>query len=224
MKNVVETTAPIDITELKKFFENKDTFYLINYEESGLQGVNLLTYMSNLDLPADIGFQTQKGFDDLTTAYLHEEVILTVPILEMRVIELLLQMKGIVELREKDFIDANVDILKLWAKKLDSLTLFNMHSIGQEAFHDYVQSHPIDKTISNTGVNFVSLLKHERFYMFYANVYEEHKIYYESYFNDYMFKGNNLFYYWANENNPMFLLTQGIVSGSLQENPNVPSV
>ena len=28
-----------------------------------------------------------------------------------------------------------------------------------------------------------------------------------------MFKGSNLFEYWANENNPMFMLTQGIASG-----------
>jgi len=32
-----------------------------------------------------------------------------------------------------------------------------------------------------------------------------------------MFKGNNLFSYWANENNPMFLLTWGIASGNIQK-------
>jgi hypothetical protein len=37
--------------------------------------------------------------------------------------------------------------------------------------------------------------------------------FYKKYFEDYMFKGKNLYSYWANENNPMFLLTFGIAGG-----------
>jgi hypothetical protein len=221
---LIETTAPIELDELKLFFNDKETFYMIHYEESKLQGSKLLTYLGNLELPCDIGFTTQEGFDEMTQAYLHANFIVNIPILETRVIELLLEMKGITELVEKEFIDANLDILKIWAKKLDSLSLYNLYTIESPEFKDYVTSFPEDSTKELEGVNFVSLLKNERFFMFYGNVIEEHKTYYKSYFNEYMFKGNNLYSYWANENNPMFLLTHGIATGAIQENKNATSV
>ena len=63
--NVIETTAPIELEELKLFFNDKDTFYLIHYEESTLQGSKLLTYLGNLEIPCDIGFTTQEAFDEI---------------------------------------------------------------------------------------------------------------------------------------------------------------
>jgi len=58
LNNIVETTAPIAIEDLKKYFADKETFYLINYKDSELKGEKLLTYLSNLDVPADIKFST----------------------------------------------------------------------------------------------------------------------------------------------------------------------
>ena len=222
--NVVETTAPIELEELKLFFNDKETFYMIHYEESTLQGPKLLTYLGNLEIPCDIGFTTQEGFDEMTKHYLEANFIVDIPILKERVTELLLQMKGLIEPTEKEFIDDNVDILKAWAKKLDSLSLYNLYTVNSTEFKDYVESFPEDDTKDLTGVNWVSLLNHERFFMFYGNVIEDHKTYYKSYFNDYMFKGKNLYSYWANENNPMFLLTNGIATGQLQENENATSI
>ena len=46
--NVIETTAPIKIEELKKYFADKETFYVIDYANSDLKGSKLLTYLSNL--------------------------------------------------------------------------------------------------------------------------------------------------------------------------------
>ena len=46
-------------------------------------------------------------------------------------------------------------------------------------FKDYVESFPEDDTKDLTGVNWVSLLNHERFFMFYGNVIEDHKTYYK---------------------------------------------
>ena len=51
---IIETKAPIAIDELKKYFTDKDVSYLIDYEKSDLKGKKLLTYLSNLDIPADI--------------------------------------------------------------------------------------------------------------------------------------------------------------------------
>jgi len=210
---VIDVTAPFSIEDLKLYFEDDQTFYMVDYQNSQLQGTKLLTYLSNLELPCDIGIDSQEDFDHMTKEYLLANFIINVPTLEERVINLLLQMKGIVELTEKNFIDDNVDILTTWTKKLDSLSLYNLYTVESDELKDYVKAFPKDDTKDLTGINFVSLLKHERFYLFYANVIEHHKTYYKSYFNEYMFKGNNLFSYWANVNNPMFLLTSAIATG-----------
>jgi hypothetical protein len=39
-----------------------------------------------------------------------------------------------------------------------------------------------------------------------------------------MFKGNNLYSYWANENNPMFLLTTSIATGAITGEDYVSAV
>jgi hypothetical protein len=221
---LIETTAPISLEELKLFFNDKNITYMVHYEDSTLQGPKLLTYLSNLEIPCDIGFTTQDGFDEMTKAYLEANIIVNIPILKERVVNLLLQMKGLLELKEKEFIDANVDILKDWAKKLDALTLYNLYTVNSSEIKEYVESHPEDDTKDLTGINWVSLLDVEKFFRFYGNVIPEHKVYYKSYFNEYMFKGKNLYSYWANENNPMFLLTNGIATGALQENNNATSI
>ena len=86
--NIIETTAPIDISELKLFFSNKETFYMIHYEDSTLQGPKLLTYLGNLEIPCDIGFTTQEGFDEMTKHYLEANFIVDIPILKERVTQI----------------------------------------------------------------------------------------------------------------------------------------
>lgn len=211
--NIIKTKAPIGIEELKIYFQDKDTFYHIDYKESELKGEKLLTYLSNLELPCDLIFSDAADQLELLKEYFHFNHVLSVQSLELRAIDILFQYKGILEIRDQDFIEANKDIIAEWTSKLDSLTLYNMWMIDDEEFKDFVKSHPENETASMGGINFVSLLKHEIFYSFYNMIGEVQ--FYSTYFNEYMFKGNNLYYYWANENNPMFLLTWGIATGNL---------
>ena len=102
--------------------------------------------------------------------------------------------------------------LDSWVQKLDSLPLFNMYCIDDLEMQEWVTSeHKQNDTTDLTGVNFVSLLKYTDFYQFYEKIDSE-PTFYSAYFNEYMFKGNNLFSYWANVNNPMFLLTSSIAN------------
>jgi hypothetical protein len=90
-----------------------------------------------------------------------------------------------------------------------------MYLVQDETLKKWVtEEHDINDTTDLTGINFVSLLKNENFYSFYETTTSEPK-YYSGYFNEYMFKGKNMYGFWANENNPMFLLTQAIASGNL---------
>lgn len=215
--NFVETVAPISIENLKKYFTDKTTFFIIDYKNSTLKGTKLLTYLSNLDVPCDISFN---GCDDnecmeMVKDYFNTSVLVKVPSLEKTAISVLLQSKSIIPLIDSSFIENNQEILNKWTSKLESLTVYNMSIIG-EAFNDFVDSFEKDESSELTGVNFVNLLKYESFYPFYSKIEKDNLKYYTRYFNDYMFKGKNLYSYWANENNPMFLLTVGIADGKIE--------
>jgi hypothetical protein len=145
--------------------------------------------------------------------YLHSTMIVNINTVESAVINILHQAKQLVPLQDKEFIEQNKDILNKWISKLESLSLYNMHIIENDMFKEFVSSFETDSSSELTGVNFISLLKHENFYSFYNNTDKESLKFYTHYFNDYMFKGKNMYSYWANENNPLFLLTYGIAEG-----------
>jgi len=209
--NIIETKAPLPIDDIKKYFTDKSIFYNVDYDKCNLKGSKLLTYLSNLDLPCDI-----KNIDDnLIFDYLNSISLVTIPSLEKKVIQILLEFKGILKNElYKDFIEKNKDILQKWVNKLESLRLYNMFMLNSPEFKNYVESFPKDETKDISGINFVSLLKNEEFYLFYNILNTNNDLkYYVNYFNDYMFKGKNLFAYWSSDKNPLFLLTWAIVNG-----------
>jgi len=212
--NIVNTAVPISIEDLKKFFTDKNTFYMINYKDSKLKGSKLLTYLSNLEIPCDIDL----NLDDeekyqLLKDYMSSPMIVNIKSLELLTIDVLSEAKGLLDNNHKAFIGENTELINDWISKLDSLTIYNMHVVGNKEFKDFVNQFPVSDKDDLIGVNFVSLLKHESFYSFYAKIHQDKLKFYNHYFNDYMFKGKSLFSYWANENNPLFLLTYGIAEG-----------
>ena len=77
---------------------------------------------------------------------------------------------------------------------------------------DFVKSHIEDDTDSIRGINFVSILKNENFYYYYNSLDDSKKLkYYSKYFNDYMFAGKGLFDFWAVKENPLFVLSWGLL-------------
>lgn len=203
---MIETVAPIAIEELKKYFEDKSTSFMIDYEASELKGAKLITYLGNLDIPCDV-----KGYDeDFLGEYLRSTMIVNIPSLEREVTTLIMAHKMGDEVPFAEEIAA-------WEKKIDSLSLFNMYTLNDDTVKEWVRSFPEDDTKDLQGINFVSLLKNEETYVLFELVKQENLTFFSSYFDEYMFKGNNLFSYWAHENNPLFLLTWGITSGTAQE-------
>lgn len=216
--NIINTIAPISIENLKKYFVDKNTFYLIDYNNSSLKGKKLLTYLSNLEIPADIDFSgcSDDVFFDLMHEYFTLELICNIGFLEKAAIAILKEKIGVSDTDFfKEFIEKHNNIIDEWLNKIYSLSLFNMYCLDSVEYKQFVESHDLDQTKSLTGVNFVSILKHEETYDLFQKIDTSRVKFYKNYFDEYMFKGKNLYHYWANENNPMFLLTFGIVSGNI---------
>lgn len=215
---IIETKAPLELEQLKEYFTDKNVFYLIDYERSDLKGDILLTYLSNLEIPCDIKIELADNCMELLKDYLNFKQIVSIPFLEHKTIDVLFQAKGFYEGNDKQFIEENRETLQQWIEKLDSLSLYSMWIVNEDSFKEFAESFPKDNTNDITGINFVSLLKHEHFYTYYNVVEEENLKFFSEYFEEYMFKGNNLYSYWANENNPMFLLNWAISSGEFDVN------
>ena len=210
----IKTTAPISLDNLKEYYKDKSTTYLVDYKNSTLQGQKFLTYLSNLDLACDIEpMDIDDKFFDLLKTYIYSTSLVNIQFLELATIDMLLEFKGLIQGdRYKQFIDANREMILQWVGKLDSLLVYNTSTIKEADAKAELENFPKDDTDSIDGINWVSLLKNEEFYGFYSKIDPTALKYYTKYFNDYMFKGKNLYSFWANEHNPMFLLTWGIVS------------
>lgn len=224
MSTVIQTTAPISIDELKKYFVDNSITYSIDYSNSTLKGNKLLVYLGNLNLPCNLDVEFNDEFLELLKDYFNCKILVSIPVLEICAIEVLFFYRfGRPETEGKmfsnkvleKFIEENKEIIERWAKILDSLTLYNMFAVNCSEFNEFVKEHPEDLSDDITGINFVNLLKYQEFYLFYSDINREWLTYYKAYFNEYMFKGKNLYHYWATDNNPLFLLTFAIVSNSI---------
>jgi hypothetical protein len=214
--NLVNTIVPISIEDLKKYFTDKSVYYIINYKDSKLKGAKLLTYLSNLDIPCNIDLSNLDEVEkyELLDEYFKSSMIVNIPSLEFLAMDVLKEAKGLTaEVIHQDFIKSHVEILETWITKLDSLTIFNMSVIGDNHFEEFTKQFPVSEDQDLIGVNFISLLKHTKFYDFYKKIDRSKLKFYSHYFKDYMFKGKSLFSFWANDNNPLFLLTYGIAEG-----------
>lgn len=222
--NIITTKAPIGIEDLKVYFQDKDTKYIIDYGISDLKGEKLLTYLGNLDLPCDILYDNDESLFEMVEAYLKFSHIVNIESLEFRVIDMILQRKNLKRQFTPNAVERFGDLLDQWIRKLEALVLYNVYMLNDESLREAVTNQPHNDTDSTEGINFVSLLKHPEFYTFFEAIDEGNLVYYSKYFNDYMFKGQNLYSYWANDNNPMFLLTWGIANGIVTKEQYTNSV
>ena len=208
----IETIAPIPLDQLKEYFIDKDVVFLVKYQESTLKDEQLLIYLSNLEIPCDLLFKDVSELYEVLETYLVFDRLVNVPILKHFVINILLETRNLVEPKHSDFIVKNKEVLNVWSQKLDSLTLYNLYTVQSPQLKEFVKSHGESEYDGNAGINFVQLLDEPLFYEFYRKVDKNNLKYFPSYFNNNMFNGKTLYQYWANENNPLFLVNWGILT------------
>ena len=155
--NLVNTIVPISIEDLKKYFTDKNVYYIINYKDSKLKGAKLLTYLSNLDIPCNIDLANLDEVEkyELLDEYFKSSMIVNIPSLEFLAMDVLKEAKGLTaEIIHQDFIKSHVEILETWITKLDSLTIFNMSVIGDNHFEEFTKQFPVSEDQDLIGVNF----------------------------------------------------------------------
>jgi hypothetical protein len=226
--NFRHVTVPLEISQIKEYFENKNLFFLINYSESKIKGNMFLTYISNLDLPCEIilGSSGKQDKFELIKFYMETRNLNTSNTLKLTTAQLLLEMKGYdsmdvlrhpVLTREEcaEFSSQNAELLKKWDTFISSSFLYLLTAIPElEDKYSFKSLFPVIEDPHFIGSNIVHIYSVPSFLeLFFAKQATSPICYFKHQFEEYMFRGKNLFHYFDCPENTLFLLFNEILTG-----------
>lgn len=229
--NVKEITAPLKVEELKNFIEKKDTFYLIDYKNSELRDGIFLNYLSNLDLPCEVLLNdcSYNEKEQLLLAYLNSKNIVNIESLAFNVSKILLDYRGIetsdifdnpaLSTEEtKQFIVSHEEVLKKWEHFFESTIVYALYLMKDlDSENDIKSQVPHIDDSNYVGLNVVNLFQNPIFMeMFFIPGTRTELSFFVRQFDEYMFKGANLFQYYHTHNNTILALMIGQYGGDIK--------
>jgi hypothetical protein len=230
-----DTTVPIPIEDIKQYFNNKDIVFNIDYTSSKLKDRMFLTYLSNLDLPANINTELDnievEEWASLIKSYMELNNINDIPVLNNIIGYILFYAIGQdiddsnLILKKEDisqFIEDNTELVQKWIIFLNSSLVYLIYIFKDlkdiaDVEHDIQEMDDADYV----GMNIVNLIKDEDFLLSYyglpANT--EDIYFFKQQFTTYMFKGKPLYHYYI-QNKPVVNLFNMISSGQIPTTPH----
>jgi len=231
-KNLRFVTAPLEIAQIKEFFENKELLFEVNYANSKIKGNMFLTYLANLDLPYEIDFEGTSSEEkfELIKHYMNTRIMNNSNSLKYATAQIILRSVGVeaehviqkrinFTIDECDlFIEKHKEIVEKWKTFLASTMLFMLTSVPaiEEEYNFKNQFKVIDDPMY-IGLNIVNFIEMP-FFMeaFYSAKCDTEVYYFKTQFEEYIFKGKNLFYYFANPDNMLFHVFNSLLSGKIE--------
>lgn len=225
-ENVRRVVAPFPVDAIKEFFENKKLFFVVNYKDSKIKGNMFLTYLSNLDLPFEVDFTNasiEERFEIIKN-YMETKTIHQSDTLRLTVADILVTFRGnkdglnlhnpiLNESEKQDFIAANLELIKKWDLFISSTMVYMI-----KAFPDLNEILKVDTIykvmddINYIGLNVVNLFGIPSFSeIFFAEKLNPELYYFKPQFEEYMFKGQSLYHYFACEENTLFLTLSALI-------------
>ena len=216
---IIPCTAPIEIDYLKKYFDNKDLLFHIDYNNSKLQSKKLFTYLSNLDVPSDLVLPNTIDFEeksDLLCEYMTLPFIIKLPVFNLAASSIVFRHKGydmedaypdpyFTEAEIDLYIENNNEMVTRWVTFLDSCLIYAQKCIPELDVEEYLTAGIDIITDKNyVGYSIVNLFSLDFFFHNYYMKPVETLCYFKPQFEEHMFLGKNLFSYFATKHN--FLL------------------
>lgn len=240
--NVIETACPLSMDVLKEYFQDKDnTSFLINYRNGQLDADALMIYLSNLNLNADFDEETYEDRDalkEIVAAYMKTTTsLLNIEQLAREALAICCQHRDVIgavdpdeqctdEMRGRyyerlgdasDFIAENLEMVEHWCTMLDSSAVFNLHCLNDEMFNQFIEENfeKVDDP-DYVGINYVNLYALTWIGYYIGSIgplgHRPAK-YFTNQFNEYRFKGKNMFHYFNTEANVLSVMSQVIAAG-----------
>jgi hypothetical protein len=213
---VIYCTAPIEVTKLQNYFSDKEFRFEIDYGNSFLQRKELLTYLSNLAIPSDLVLPITLDYED-KSSLLYEYMVLPtislIPSLNLATSSVIFRAKGydlkkaypnpyFSEEEADFFIEQNNEVIQKWITFLDSCTIYAQKNIPELNEMDFLTGGiEIIEDRNYVGHNVVNLFSLD---FFFHNYYSKElgTLYYFKYqFDDRMFGGVDLNYYFFTKHN-----------------------
>lgn len=210
-KPLTLVTAPFTVDVMTLQFTEPDTELAVDYTNSRLKGQALLVYLGNVNLKCHLSLSSFEEVFEMVKAYLHSPSLVSLPELEDLTAQFLLAARGLpcqLNFDVRPFLKENEWIVNVWLKRLGSLNVYAVACMQDETGKEWAQQFPEVEFELPQGINFVNLIKNDAFILLVTPRTEEDKkdwAYCKTLFNDYIFKGKNLFHFWAVEENPMYV-------------------
>ena len=202
---------PLTDEELLEFVENQDKVFDIEITNDEFDNKTSLIYISNLNIKCNCLFNDSNKKLDFIKEYLLSNRIVSIENVEKMVIKVILYSIGyklkdfeadITEEECEKFIKDNEELVSKLQTFLDSLVIYGISTYVQEdKKKDFMKDIKIIDDAEYIGLNVVNLLKYQElsFYYVFRDIGEQYN--FVKQFNDYIFDGKNLFYYFNNDNN-----------------------
>lgn len=240
---VINTTCPLPMEVLKEYFQDKEnTSFKINYRGGKLDADALMVYLSNLNLNADFDEETyedREALKELVAAYMKTTTALVnIEQLAREALAICCQHRDVIGHVDpdeqcddpnsigryyeklgnaKDFIEEHEEVVEHWCIMLDSSIVFNLHCLNDGFFNEFIKEN--FETIDDpdyVGINYVNLYSLDwiGYYIgFIGPLGNRPAKYFSNQFNEYRFKGKNMFSYFNTEANTLSVMSQVIAAG-----------
>uniref|UniRef100_A0AAU7PF04 Uncharacterized protein n=1 Tax=Burkholderia phage vB_BgluM-SURPRISE13 TaxID=3159457 RepID=A0AAU7PF04_9VIRU len=228
-----EVTVPFPADKIREYFGDKSLFFIANYSESKLKGGAFLTYLSNINIPSDVKFNTPIGYEEyaeIMKAYMEQPGVVSAAGLHVMAAEMLLVAKGLpyertpyaLPIDEKVilmFIEEHRDMVQKWLHFIDSTQVYALRSI--KALNEHYKPEerfPVVEDRSYVGSNIAQLFRIPEFIAVYFSIPNvDHKLsYFKDQFEEYMFKNERLAHYFGSQNNFAALYFTHFAAGSFE--------
>lgn len=228
-KNIRQVSVPLEIAQIKEYFENKELFFLISYSNSKIKGNMFLTYISNLDLPCEIDFSGACKEDrfELLKFYFETRNLNESNVLRYAASQVMLERKGFdtmpmfihpVFTREEcaEFINTNREMIERWNTFISSTMIYMLTAFKEiEETYSFKNQFPLVEDPHYIGSNVVQLFSVPGFLeQFFSKAADTEIFYFKSQFEEYMFRGKNLFHYFDNPENTLLMLFNEMLAGN----------
>lgn len=231
--NIRQVTLPIPAESLREYFGNKDLFFIVNYSQSKLKGDAFLTYLTNLNIPCDVKFDTPLSYEtysEALLAYMNQNSIVNTAGLHVMAAEMLLVAKGLPYERSpyalpigeeivRRFIDENKELIDKWLHFLDSTQVFALSAIS--ALNRHYQ--PKDRFPNVDDKNYIGRNVAMMYCMpdfigiYFAIEGAKYKMsYFTQQFEQFMFKNDRLAKYFRNRNNLAAVMFENVALGNIK--------
>ena len=202
---------PLTDEELLEFVENQDKVFDIDIVNDEFDNKTSLIYISNLNIKCNCLFNDSNKKLDFIKEYLLSSRIVSIENIEKMVIKVILYSIGyklkdfeadITDEECEKFIKDNEELVSKLQIFLDSLVIYGISTYVQEdKKKDFMKDIETIDDVEYIGLNVVNLLKYKElsFYYVFKDIGEQYN--FVKQFNDYIFDGKNLFYYFNNDNN-----------------------